>query len=113
MLWWEYNARTVSIYGVIFVFSAVLDIYQTPPQLKGIYNTCGRSGEYLSSCLSERTELMSDNSYYPVYLYMLTLGFLHAVVIRKSDHELGQIVQLTDTEGRSRFPELFPLQYGS
>jgi hypothetical protein len=92
MLWWEYDARTVSIHGVTFVFSAVLDIYQTPSQLKGIYGACGRSGEYLSSCLSERTELMSDNSYYLLYLYMLTLGSFHAVVIRKSDHELGQVV---------------------
>ena len=49
---WEYDTRTVSIYGVTFVLSVVVDIYQTPSQLRGIYDARGRSGEYLSSCLS-------------------------------------------------------------
>ncbi len=39
--WCEYDARTVSIYGITFVFSAVLVIYQIPFQLKGTYNVCG------------------------------------------------------------------------
>ena len=42
---WEYDTRTVSMYGVTFVLSVVLDIYQTPSQLRGIYDARGRCGE--------------------------------------------------------------------
>ena len=58
---------------------------------------------------------MSDHSYYLLYLYMLTLCSMRraALVIRKFDHELDQVVKLTYTEVQLRLLGLFPLRYGS